>query len=572
MMRRRHRHLAAALVLVLVPAAAFAFVGAAAGTLAVAVAGSGGRSAFFLPLPPQRRHHHWRHHHGRHHHGQPSALAVSRSPRIPGEGTADDDDNDNDNDGDGRRRHRPSLDDRTDPRSFLLQRSVAVLLAQLYATGDGPSQRYLEQDVLGAGDCQRTYHGTGAGYLGRMGGWRGVYGTWLAEHTGRAVRWVPDPAHRRRSFRGGSRNNPYTHEWAEAEAEADEDGSGNGSGNGNGAGAEGMMRVVVDPLNLLARLLDVQDRMTAELSEDLRLLYGADRRLLVAFASLGPGQAPSSCIWGCPDDGGGEDGYSDASDDFRSGGLGGGRASASASASSDDGDGDDDDDDGDGDGDGDDECALLCDSELMGSVPTLASLHASLVDGAAEAPSPHRADTFDLLLNLITQASVHLLLRQLQDAAGMGPPPGGNGSGGPAAAAAAAAAEAEARARRGQQGRGGEADASQARAAFVWLRRYYSDRVGRCFDGSVGRGMADSFLREWAEMPSPALTTPPPPPPPRYTLPSLDGDGDGGDPPPSVQPDVSLDAPVRPLDLAERMVRIRSEVALRWRREGWRGP
>ena len=203
----------------------------------------------------------------------------------------------------------------------------------------------------------------------------------------------------------------------------------------------------------------------------------------------------------------------------------------------------------------------------MGSVPTLASLHASLVDGAAEAPSPHRADTFDLLLNLITQASVHLLLRQLQDAAGMGPPPGGNGSGGPAAAAAAAAAEAEARARRGQQGRGGEADASQARAAFVWLRRYYSDRVGRCFDGSVGRGMADSFLREWAEMPSPALTTPPPPPPPRYTLPSLDGDGDGGDPPPSVQPDVSLDAPVRPLDLAERMVRIRSEVALRWRRE-----
>ena len=153
-----------------------------------------------------------------------------------------------------------------------------------------------------------------------------MYGTWLAEHTGRAVRWVPDPAHRRRSFRGGSRNNPYTHEWAEAEAEADEDGSGNGSGNGNGAGAEGMMRVVVDPLNLLARLLDVQDRMTAELSEDLRLLYGADRRLLVAFASLGPGQAPSSCIWGCPDDGGGEDGYSDASDDFRSGGLGGGES------------------------------------------------------------------------------------------------------------------------------------------------------------------------------------------------------------------------------------------------------
>lgn len=75
------------------------------------------------------------------------------------------------------------------------------------------------------------------------------------------------------------------------------------------------------------------------------------------------------------------------------------------------------------------------------------------------ASSPFRKGNFDLLYNLVTQASIHRLLRQL----------GGGGG-------------------------GGEEEAEQQQISFAWLRDFYTDRVQEYFDGDQKYGRADDFM------------------------------------------------------------------------------
>jgi len=71
--------------------------------------------------------------------------------------------------------------------------------------------------------------------------------------------------------------------------------------------------------------------------------------------------------------------------------------------------------------------------------------------------SPLRKASFDLLYNLCTQASIHRLLHQLADQS---------------------------------------TATNDDRVAFVWLRNFYTSRVGEYFDGDQKYGRADDFLED----------------------------------------------------------------------------
>ena len=78
----------------------------------------------------------------------------------------------------------------------------------------------------------------------------------------------------------------------------------------------------------------------------------------------------------------------------------------------------------------------------------------SNMESSVVASSPFRGGNFDLLYNLCTQASIHELLRDLQDA-------------------------------------GGDREVS-----FTWLRDFYIDRVEAFFDGDQPYGRADDFIED----------------------------------------------------------------------------
>lgn len=97
----------------------------------------------------------------------------------------------------------------------------------------------------------------------------------------------------------------------------------------------------------------------------------------------------------------------------------------------------------------------LSPQEMASSFDRLTSqILSSDMESSVIASSPFRKGNFDLLYNLCTQASIHELLRELQDA-------------------------------------GGEREVS-----FTFLRDFYVERVQRFFDGDLPYGRADDFIEE----------------------------------------------------------------------------
>lgn len=109
----------------------------------------------------------------------------------------------------------------------------------------------------------------------------------------------------------------------------------------------------------------------------------------------------------------------------------------------------------------------------------------------AKAPSPLRKGNFDLLVLLVTQEGVHRVLRQYRE---------------------------------------------ESNDQFEWLREFYSERVGKYFDGDGEYSRADDFLEE-------VLLTPP------SVKKNASGKGDLID----------------PLRIAEDIIRMRRDVALEFK-------
>ena len=83
-----------------------------------------------------------------------------------------------------------------------------------------------------------------------------------------------------------------------------------------------------------------------------------------------------------------------------------------------------------------------------------ANVLSSNMESSVTESSPFRSGNFDLLYNLCTQASIHELLRDLQDAG------------------------------------------SHREVSFTWLRDFYTERVSQFFDGDLPYGRADDFIEE----------------------------------------------------------------------------
>lgn len=83
-----------------------------------------------------------------------------------------------------------------------------------------------------------------------------------------------------------------------------------------------------------------------------------------------------------------------------------------------------------------------------------ANVLSSNMESSVVESSPFRKGNFDLLYNLCTQASIHELLRELQDAG------------------------------------------SHREVSFTWLRDFYTTRVEEFFDGDLPYGRADDFIEE----------------------------------------------------------------------------
>ena len=161
--------------------------------------------------------------------------------------------------------------------------------------------------------------------------------------------------------------------------------------------------------------------------------------------------------------------------------------------------------------------------EGVGSMPSsnAIKMHQELLASSGKASSSFRKGNLDLIFNLSTQAAIHRLLKQLMSD------------------------ECIVDANCGRADRA--AILSYNNACFRWLRDFYVDRVGDFFDGDVPFGRADDFFMEWLQQ-------------------SSFGISDGATSKTSSTSDQGFLNKVDPLHLAEKMVRIRSDILMEWRK------